>query len=75
MAPSPIHHHSYTTGHSVNPECFAIVDRESQGVTRNIKESMCIHFNDSSLNRNLRKYQPPHIGDEVPWDMPSLQFN
>ena len=28
-APSPIHHHSHTTGHPVDPECCTIVDRES----------------------------------------------
>ena len=28
-APSPIHHHSNSTGHPVSPECFTIVNRES----------------------------------------------
>ena len=28
-APSPIHHHSHTTGHLVNLKCFIIVDKES----------------------------------------------
>ena len=53
MASSPIHHHSHTAGHLVNPKCFTIMDRESQGVTRNIKEAMYIHVNNPSLNRNL----------------------
>ena len=30
-APFPIHHHGHSTGHPVNPECFTIVDWESQG--------------------------------------------
>ena len=40
--PSPIHHHSHTTGHLVNEECFTIMGRESMGVTRTIKEAMYI---------------------------------
>ena len=35
------------------------------GVTKNIKEVMYIHVSDPSLNRNLGKYQLPHILDEV----------
>ena len=71
-APSPIHHHSHSTGQPVSPKCFTIVDKESQGVTRNIKETMYICVNDPSLNRNLGKYQIPHIWDEVLQDTPSL---
>ena len=48
-APSPIHHHSLTKGHPVNEECFTIVGKESQGVTRTIKEAMYICVNDPSL--------------------------
>ena len=73
-APSPIHHHSHSTGHLVSPKCFTIVGRGSQGVTRNIKEAMYICVNDPSLNRNLGKYQLPHIWDKVLQDTPSLQL-
>ena len=71
--PSPIHQHSHSTGPS-KPTCFIIVDRESQGVIRNIKEAMYIHVNDPSLNRNLGNYQLPHIWDDVLQDTPSLQL-
>ena len=40
--PSPIHQYSHYTGHHVSPNCFTIVNREAQGVTRNIKEAMYI---------------------------------
>ena len=30
----PINHHSKSKGHPVSPECFAIVNREPQGVTK-----------------------------------------
>ena len=41
------------------------LDREPQGITRNIKEAMYIHVNDPSLNRNFGKYKLPHIWDQV----------
>ena len=56
-APSPIHHHSHTTGHPVSEECFTTVGRESQGITRAIKEAMYAQVNDLFLNRNLGKFQ------------------
>ena len=62
-APSPIHLLTSTTGHPVSPECFTIVDREPQGLTRNIKEAMYIKVNDPSLNRNLGKFQLPQVWD------------
>ena len=68
-AQSPIHHYSYTTGYPVNLGCFTVVNRESQGVTRTIKEAMYIQVNDPSLNRNLGKYQLPHI-----WEYKTAHF-
>ena len=55
-APSPIHMHTSTTGHPVSPDCFTIIDREAQGLTRYIKEAMYIKVNDPSLNRNLGNF-------------------
>ena len=40
--PSPIFDHSQTTGHSIKLENFSTVDRESQGITRTIKEVIYI---------------------------------
>ena len=56
-APSPIHLHTSSAGHPVSPECFSIVDREAQGLARNMKKAM--YINDPSLNRNLGKFQLP----------------
>ena len=39
-APSPIYDHANTTGHSIQLDSFSIVDSESQGITRTIKEVM-----------------------------------
>ena len=71
-APSPIFDHSQTTGHSIKLDNFSIVDRESQGITRTMKEAMYIWVNDPPLNRNLGKYQLPNIWDGVLQDMPTL---
>ena len=72
-APSSIHHHSSSTGHPLSPECFNILHRETQGPSRNSKEAIFIYVNDPSLNRNLRKYQLPHIWDNILQDTPVLQ--
>ena len=50
------------------------MDRETQGLTRNIKEAMYIKVNDPSLNRNLGKFQLPQVWDQVLKDTPSLQL-
>ena len=36
-APSPIHLDTSSTWHPVSPECFSIVDRDAQGMARDIK--------------------------------------
>ena len=73
-APSPIQLHTSSTGHQVIPECFSIVDREAQGLARNLKEAMYIKVNGPSLNRNLGKFQLPHVWDQVLKDTPSLHL-
>ena len=55
--PSPIHHHSHTTGHPVNPECLTIVDRR---VNRNLKAAMyiCVNGIPQPKPGNVRKNPP-----------------
>ena len=64
-APSPIHDHSNTTGHTTSLENFSIVGREEQNLSRLIKESMFIRVKSPSLNKNIGKYHLPHLWDEV----------
>ena len=64
-APSPIHDHSYTTGHTTTLNNFSIDGREEQNLSRLIKESMFIRVNNPSLNKNIGKYHLPHVWDEV----------
>ena len=39
--------------------------REDQNLTSAIKEALFIRVNDPSLNRNIGKYDLPHIWDEI----------
>ena len=72
-APSPIHLHSTTTGHPMDLNQFNIVHKEVNGHSRTIKEAMFIHVQDPPLNRNLGKYQLPHIWDHLLQASPTLQ--
>ena len=72
-APSPIHLHSTTTGHPMDPEHFSIVHMEVNNHSRTIKEAMFICVQDPTLNRNLGKYQLPHIWDHLLHASPTLQ--
>ena len=72
-APSPIHLHSTTTGHPMDPEQFNIVHKEVYSHSRTIKEAMLIYVQDPTLNRNLGKYQLSHIWDHLLLVSPTLQ--
>ena len=69
-APSPMHKHHNITGHELSLENFSIVGREDQSIPRAIKEAILIRVNDPSLNRNIGKYQLPHIWDELLFKSP-----
>ena len=73
-SPSPIMDHYNTTGHEVSLENFTIVGREDNNIARNIKEAIFIRVNDPSLNRNIGKFQLPHIWDEVLARSPELHL-
>ena len=64
-ASSPIHHHSSQTGHLSNHNNFQIIRREGHNLTRNIKESIFIRVNNSTLNNIIGKFNLPHIWDRV----------
>ena len=72
-APSPIHGHHNTTGHEVSLNNFSIMGRVDQSIARTIKDAILIRVNDPSLNRNIEKYQLPHIWDEVLVKSPELK--
>ena len=74
-SPSPIYDHHKTTGHEASLDNFSIVGRDDQSMTRLIREAMLIRVNDPSLNRNIGKYQLPHIWDEVLVRSPEMHLS
>ena len=73
-APSPTHDHHNITGHELSLDNFKILDREDQSIARAIKEAILIRVNDPSLNRNIAKYQLPHMRNEVLVKSPELKL-
>ena len=73
-APSPIIDHHNTTSHEVSLDNFSIMGRKDNSIVRNIKEAIFIRVNDPSLNRNIGKFQLPHIWDEVLARSPELHL-
>ena len=53
---------------------FSIVGREDQNTARTIKEAILIRASDPCLNRNIGKFQLPHIWDEVLVKSPELKL-
>ena len=53
---------------------FSTVGREDQNIARSIKEAILIRVSDTSLNRNIGKYQLPYILDEVLVKSPALKL-
>ena len=72
-APSPIHLHSATTGHPMDPNQFNIMHKEVHSQSRTIKEAMFIRVQDPPLNCNIGKYQLPHIWDQLLQSSPVFQ--
>ena len=73
-APSPVFDHFNITGHQVSLENFSIVGREEQNLMRAIKEALYIRVNNPSLNRNIGKYNLPHIWDDALYNTSELKL-
>ena len=72
-APSPIFEHNNVTGHTTSVENFKIIGREGHNMARAIKEAIYIRVNNPTLNRNIGKYNLPHIWDKVLFSIPELK--
>ena len=70
--PSAIHQHNNQTGHLPSHNTFQIIGREGHNLARNIKESIFIRVNNSTLNNNIEKFNLPHIWDRVLLNTPGL---
>ena len=54
---------------------FKIIGREENSLARTIKEAMYIRVNNPTLNRNIGKYNLPHIWDIVLFIIQNLKIN
>ena len=70
---SPIFEHNNATSHTKSVENFKIIGREGHGMARTIKEAIYIRVNNPTLNKNIGKYNLPHIWDKVLFSIPGLR--
>ena len=73
-APSPIYEHDNTNGQKTSVENFKIIGREHHGISRTFKEAIYMRVNNPTLNRNVGKYNLPHILDKVLFTTPELKI-
>ena len=64
-APSPIHQHSATTGHPLDPEQFNIMHKEVHSQSRTIKEAMFIHVQDPPQLQHRQIPTASHMGPAI----------
>ena len=72
--PSPIHQHSNHTGHPISHNNFQMIVWEGHSLARNVKKSIFIRVNNPILNRNIGKFNLPHIWDRVLLNTPGLKL-
>ena len=58
---SPMFEHQNTTGNTTTVDNFKVIGREGHNMARAIKEAIYIIVNNPTLNRNVGKYNLPHI--------------
>ena len=71
--PSPIFLHQNSTGHATTLNNFKIIAREENSLARTIRQSIYIRVNNPTLNRNIGKYNLPHIWDKILFSIPELK--
>ena len=54
---------------------FKILGREENNMARTIQEAMFIRVNNPTLNKNIGKYNLPHIWDRILFTIPELKLN
>ena len=72
-APSPIFEHHNINGYITTVKNFRIIAREGQNMARAIKEAIYIRGNNPTLNRNIGKYNLPHIWNKVMFPISKLK--
>ena len=72
---TPTFTHQNTSGHTTSIDNFKIIGREENNLARTIQEAMFIRVNNPTLNRNIGKYNLPHIWDRILFTIPELKMN
>ena len=72
--PSPIFHHQSISGRITSMDNFKILGREENNMARTIQEAMFIRVNNPTLNKNIGKYNLPHIWDRILFTIPKLKL-
>ena len=72
--PSPIFTHQNTCGHMTSISNFKIIGTEENSLARTIQEAMFIRVNNLTLNKNIGKYNLPHIWDRILFTIPELKM-
>ena len=73
-APSPIFQHQCSSGHTTSIDNFKIIGREDNSLARTVKESIYIRVNNPTLNRNIGKFNLPHIWDNLLLNIQELKM-
>ena len=63
-APSLIYEHQNTTGHKTSVGYFTIKGWEGLNMAMTIKETVYIRVNKVTMNKNIGKYNLPHIWEK-----------
>ena len=72
--PSPIFTHQNTSGHMTSINNFKIIGREENSLSKTIQEAMFIRVNNPTPNKNIGKYNLPHIWDRILFTIPELKM-
>ena len=62
--PLSIFEHQNITGHTTTLENFKIIRREGPNMARTTKETIYIRVNNPTFDKNIGKYNLPHIWDK-----------
>ena len=73
MAQSPIFEHNNVTGYTTSVENSRFTGREGHDMPDPSKKTIYIKVNNPNLNRNIGKYNLPHIWDKVLFSIPKLK--
>ena len=73
-APSPVYDHQNNSGHITSVENLRIIG-SGDNMARAIKKAIYITVNNSTLNRNIGKYNLPYIWDIVLYSITELKIS